>query len=140
MNIFSWVRSYYIYFYYYHAIKNEGEKPFKPRGFIATTLLVTSFNVLSGIIIYSSFIPFKINEFLRVELINIRGPVTPMLLIIIVLASLVTYFMCCYKVKFEEIEHRLSKTPWLSERSNLKLVSLFFLSVVLMLIMGPLFH
>ncbi|NTS78934.1 hypothetical protein HR060_19060 [Catenovulum sp. SM1970] len=136
----SWLRSYFLYFYFHMSKRSHEEKPFPPRGFAAMTLLVMTFLSYAFLgAINALFYQFVTDDLLH-DGTGGRYSMSPIMLIAILIAALMSYLVCCYKIEFDEIEERLRHTKWLSTRSKLKLSSLMCLSFVITILMFNAFY
>lgn len=142
MRLLKFIRSYYLYFYFHVTEIKRGrdESAFPFNGFVATLFLVVSFQVMAIIFTLNATTYWFINDVLLEKLFSFRGDINLLFIVIMVISILVTYLICCWGVRYEEINDRLAQTPWLSKRSVFKLLLLPAVSMVLCILSGPLFY
>ncbi|MCF2860474.1 hypothetical protein L1286_23710 [Pseudoalteromonas sp. SMS1] len=140
MNILSFIRSYYLYFYYQTSINQKTGKLVPSMGFVTVVLLVMIFH--AGTLLYTfNAVGYRfMNEVLTDTLFSFRGDVNLIIILAAVFAILFTYLVCCFGIKFEEIGARLAKTRWLAKRSVWKMILLPVLSMAMFILSGVLFY
>lgn len=140
MGILSCIRNFYLYVYFHGALQPDTKRVFPPRGFLGMTLLVMVFH--TGTILYTfNAVGVRFIEGVFTEhLFTFRGSVNLIMILAIVFAVLLTYLVCCFGVRFDEIEPRLAKTKWLAKRSVWKMILLPILSMVMFILSGVLFY
>jgi uncharacterized membrane protein YwzB len=133
LKVLSWIRSYYLFFYYTAALDPIKKKLMPSRGFITTAGLVMIFP--SALILFGThhFFPF-INDTMREELFTFRGSVNQMALIYVGISIALTYFVCCFRIRFEEIAPRLQQIPFFMQRSIPKCLLLMLINFVITII------
>jgi uncharacterized membrane protein YwzB len=131
--ILSWIRSYYLYFYWCFS-KTHNRKALNPtQGFVATFGLLMTYP--AALLLFGSdrLFPF-ISDTMRVELFTFRGSVNQMALIYLGISIALTYFVCCFKIRFEEIAPRLQQIPFFAQRSIPKCLLLMLINFVITII------
>ncbi len=142
MFILKFLRNYYLYFYFHTTeLKKEGDEPAFPfNGFVATMLLVVSFNVMAILFSINALVYEFVNDFLLIKLFSFRGDVNLLFIIILLISLMVTYLICCYKITYSDVQQRLCQKPWFSERSVVKLLFLAAISMFMCVMSGVLFY
>lgn len=140
MSVLSCIRDYYLYVYYHGSFEPDTKKVFPPRGLLFVTFLVMAFHALTILYAFNALGVEFINGSIKEQIFSFRGNVNLLIIMAAVLAVLLTYFVCCFGIKFEEIKSRLAKTKCFRERSILKMILLPILSMALFILSGVLFY
>lgn len=133
MQTIKFIRNYYLYFYFHitELRRIPGEPSFPLSGFAAMVLLVMAFHSATVLYVANALLYDFINDSLRDTLFVFRGNINGIILLEIFISIILTYFMCCYKIKYQEIELRLKQHAWLAKRSAIKLILLPVISVAI---------
>jgi hypothetical protein len=131
--ILSWIRSYYLFFYYTAALDPFKKEPIPLRGFLATVSLIMLFPsaIILGTVNHA--FPFLNNE-MRETLFFFRGSVNQIILLYLAINFILTYFVCCFRIRFEEIPPRLQQIPFFAQRSVPKCLLLMLINFVITII------
>lgn len=140
MSILSFIRSYYLYVYFQTSINHKTGKLVPSMGFVTVVFLVMAFHAATILYTFNAIGIEFITNSLREQLFNFRGSVNWMVILIVAFAVILTYIVCCFGIKFEEIEPRLAKTQWLEKRSIWKIILLPILSMAMYILSGVLFY
>jgi len=143
MNLFTFLRSYILYLYYWHTIKPVGGDNKKPSRFSGFCIVSGLFLIgLMGIwvMIYnmfpehtSSFYDWLAKIFGRTE--THKGTINVgFFLLMTLLTTLSSYLVCCFRIPFEKIPERLQNYHFLSEFSRYKVLAPFFLPLLVFFI------
>lgn len=130
----SWLRSYYLYFYF-TCSKEHGKEKLNPvKGFLGTFGILMIFPACLIFFGTAKMFPF-IDDSMRETLFYFRGEVNQMILMLCLVDLALTYFVCSFRIRFEEIAPRLQKIPFFAERSVPKCL-LFMLANFIVTIVG----
>ena len=132
MKVLSWIRSYYLYFYWCYS-KTHNSSELKPsQGFMATAGLVMLFPAIMILGIANYIYPF-INDGMRETLFIFRGSVNQLMLLYAAIDIALTYFVCCFRIPFRDIAPRLQQIPFFAQRSIPKCLLLALINCFIMI-------
>ncbi|WP_233011193.1 hypothetical protein [Rheinheimera faecalis] len=129
----SWVRSYYLYGYYFMSWNVKRKEHDAVQGFMAMVGLIM---VLPAGAVLGAFNKWHyfLDDSMREHLFNFRGSVNHIVLLGAFVSCLLTYLVCCAGIKFADIEPRLAKIPYFAERKLWKFFLLWMFNIAFSLI------
>jgi hypothetical protein len=121
----SWVRSYYLYGYYFCSWDFKRKEHDAVKGFMAIMglVMVMPAGMVLGVI--NKWYYF-LDDSMREHLFNFRGSVNYIVLLGAFISCVLTYLVCCVGIKFNDIPPRLAKSLYFAERKFWK----FFLLII----------
>ena len=143
INLLSFVRSYFLYLYYWFSIKRaekENDEPAKFSGFcvVLGIFVIGVLGLWWGI---SALFPESTSELYKIlneafgRMETHKGEVSVGLFLLLMPISVIfCYFICCVGISFEKIPARLKKHEFLGEFAWWKLLTPYFMPLLILLI------
>ena len=132
LKLLSWIRSYYLFFYYTSALDTVNGEQTPTRGFIYTAGLVMLFPALLLLGIANYIYPFM-SDGMQETLFIFRGSVNQLMLLYAAIDIALTYFVCCFRIPFRDIAPRLQQIPFFAQRSIPKCLLLALINFLIMI-------
>lgn len=132
------IRSYYLYIYYWYSKKTskEDKKPKKHLGFALLMILIIPLQLLALSICLGSLSQSFSDFFFTLQHISLfgthRGDVTGAVGLSFGVSAVLTYFICCVGIEYDDIPKRLATHgSWLANWSFSRIAAVLFLNLIL---------